>query len=296
MVLKTNSLPAQTATARPAFEAMDDDTVSIVSTVAQADTTSANAAPAAATPAATTPTVATPAAATPAAEAANPAPVAVRPANAVVVSTTSAAAAFKAEVEAMKGAIDFSFGNYPSFKPAGGKLKCKEPVASLGSWVRGTMIGWNNRVQVSPGEGKPKDLVAYSDDCVTISKVIGEAGADWEGRPVAEYLLHLRGDQGCNLAKASTYVDVAFAVAECESNLKEFIGEVVQIVLSPSSATGFTSYQSKLTATAICVEKRLPGFKLPEDPFNFYFQVEDAVKGDKEWQKLKVLAKLPTKA
>ena len=287
MVLKTNSLPAQAnPTNRPAFEPMDDDT-------AGAATSAATAAPAAAPAAESAP--AAPAASAPAA----PAPaaaVAIRAPNPVAASTPSAAAAFKAEVEAMKGAIDFSFGNYPSFKPAGGKLKCKEPVASLGSWVRGTMIGWNNRVQVSPGEGKPKDLVAYSDDCVTISKVIGEGGADWEGRPVAEYLLHLRGDQGCNLAKASTYVDVAFAVAECESNSTEFIGEVVQIVLSPSSATGFTSYQEKLKATAMCVAKGLPGFKLPEDPFHFYFLVEDASKGDNEWAKLKVLAKLPTKA
>ena len=283
MVLKTNSLPAQTnTTVRPAFEPMDDDTVG-----AAASAESAPAAPAAAPAAESAP-------AAPAASA--PAAIAVRPANAVVASTASAVQAFKDQVAAMKDAVDLSFGNFPTFKPSGGKLKCKEPVASLGAWARGMMTGWSDRVQVSPGDGKPKDLVAYADDCVTISKVIGDAGAEWVGRTVAEYVQHLRVNLGCNLAKAAIYVDVAFALSECESGNTDFVGETVQITLSPSSAKGFKSYQAKLDAAAICVEKGYPGFKLPENPFNFYFAVESASKGDKEWEKLLVLAKLPTKA
>lgn len=289
MVLKTNSLPAQAnPTNRPAFEPMDDDTAgNQASTVNAAAETPAPAVSAAAAP------VSTPTQAPAPAQAALPA---VITQGAVAVAPANAGASFKAEVEAMKGAIDFAYGNYPMFKASSGKLKCKEPVASLGAWTRGNMIGWNDRVQVSPGEGKSKDLVAYSDDCATISKVIGEAGSGWIGRAVADYVQHLRVDQNCNLAKASVYVDVAFAVTECESNSIDFVGEVVQITLSPSSIPSFKSYQEKLKATAMCVAKGLPGFKLPEDPFHFYFLVEDASKGDNEWAKLKVLAKLPTKA
>lgn len=289
MVLKTNSLPAQAnPTNRPAFEPMDDDTAgNQASTVNASTETPAPAVSAAAAP------VSTPTQAPAPAQAALPA---VITQGAVAVAPANAGASFKAEVEAMKGAVDFSFGNYPMFKASGGKVKCKDPVTSLGEWVFGRMIGWNDRVQVSPGEGKSKDLVAYSDDCVTISKVIGEAGEGWVGRSVADYVQHLRVDQNCILAKSSVYVDVALALFKCESSSVDFIGEVIQITLNPSSISSFKSYQEKLKTTAMCVAKGLPGFKLPDDPFSFYFTVEAAAKGDKAWEKLKVLAKLPTKA
>lgn len=275
MVLATNPATlAATANVKPGFEPMDDDTM-------DTSTPAANTAPA-------KPVEATPIAQAPAAPAANDAP------SAVVVAPQPSR--FAEEVSAMRGAADFTYGNFKIYKAVNGKIRCGADKSVLGTWVKVAMLGWDEHTQINPAVDGPKakDMVAYSKDGVVIDSVIGEDNADWEGKTVEAYLAFMRtGDW--RLAKKSVYIDIACAVLEAEANA-DAVGEIFQITLSPSSITSFRSYQQKLEQTAKAVGRSIPGFKIPADPFTFYFVCEDANKGDNSWTKLGVSLKAPVKA
>ena len=72
-------------------------------------------------------------------------------------------------------------------------------------------------------------------------------------------------------------------------------GDIIQVTLPPTSTPAFSKYQSGLAGKARAIEMGIPGIKLPEDPFTFFFVVEKASKGDNKWTKLKIESKLPTK-
>lgn len=265
------------------FEEPDTDTVGQVGT----DAPAANDAPAAPPPAAATP-AASPAPA--------PAPVpAAASGGALATSNHDAINRFKEQVEEMKGAADFSHGNFPVFKGITGEIKCKEE--SLGRWVKGAMLAWDDHTQVSPGSDseKAKEAVGYSKDGETLDNVIGtDKYGQWVGKPVDDYLNFLREDGDYPHARKDRYVDVAFMVLECE-NGGERVGQTIQITLSKSSIPSFEAYQQSLKMAAMALKRNIPGAKLPEDPFTFYFIRESAAKGDKSWTKLRVSASLPAK-
>lgn len=226
---------------------------------------------------------------------------AIAKASAGAVTTQEAAAnakKFKSEVEAMKGAFNFDYGNFDSYKGNNGEiLQTGSGDDTFGRWVKGRMIGWDEHYEVSPGEksGSSKDFVAYSKDGKTIDYVIGEEQREWVGKSVAEYVQYLK--DGEDFAKASSrhFIDVAFAVLGADNGDAEGIGKVVQITLSKSSIPAFSKYQEGLKSAARCVEMGLPGFTIPADPFTFYFIREVAKKGDDNWTKLRIEQTLPNK-
>lgn len=222
--------------------------------------------------------------------------VAERPAAAVVIAP-KVGNSFSKEVEALKGAADFSYGNFTVFKGIQGEIKgIGDSTASLGRWAKGTMIAWDEHFEISPGSKteKSKDAVAYSKDGITVDNVVGEDLRQWQGKAVADYVAYLKSEMDYDQAGSRRFIDVAFAVLETESN-EEFVGEIIQVTLSQSSIPSFKKYQEKLVQTARCVERGVPGFKVPEDPFTFYFLRQAASKGDNDWTKLEVLIKLPAK-
>lgn len=213
-----------------------------------------------------------------------------------VDDTAARARQFKKDVEAMQGAADFSYGNHRVFKAKDGVIKeMNGEKVDLGKWVKVRLLAWDRHFEVSPGEeGKSSgDFVAYSKDGVTIDHVIGEEQKSWEGKSVAEYLEYLRETEDFDKASKREFIDCQVAALGSEEE-PDFSG-VVQVTLSSSSIPAFKKYQTDLEATAKCVAMGLPGYKLPEDPFTFYFVREAAEKGKNSWTKLKILMTLPAK-
>jgi len=260
-------------------------------------------------PAGTADSAAAPSAVAAAPAAAAPADAPVAPAaTGLVKATTGTVAAmndaakrakeFQKEVEAMKGASDFAFGNYRVFKGNNGTIiESSGDKADLGRWAQVRMISWDDHFEVSPGEqsASTKDFVAYSKDGKTIDSVIGDELKGWAGKPVAEYVQYLQKEEDFDNAKCRRFVDVGGALLACENGEDGPLGTVVQITLSESSIPAFSRYQQELNDKARCVAMGLPGFKLPDDPFTLFFVRELASKGNNNWTKLKILGALPAK-
>lgn len=238
--------------------------------------------------------------ATPTPEAKAAASTAVARASTSAVATNDAAAkakAFQKEFQDMKGASDFAFGNYRSFKGNNGTIiESGGDKEDLGRWVQIRLLSWDEHFEVSPGEqsASTKDFVAYSKDGKTIDSVIGEDQRSWVGKAVADYVENLKGEEGFDGAKCRRFIDVAGALMSAE-NGDDLVGTVIQITLSESSIPSFSRYQQELTDKARCVAMGLPGFKLPDDPFTMFFIRELANKGNNSWTKLKIASALPAK-
>lgn len=224
---------------------------------------------------------------------------AIAKAQTTAVSTADAASVakqFKKEVEAMKGAADFGYGSHRVVKADNGALKemAGEKV-NFGRWMKVRLLAWDYSYQVSPGEqGKDSgQFVAYSKDGVTIDSIIGEELKSWEGKPLDDYLEYLRNEEEFDKAGKREFIDTECAVLGSEDE-PEF-REVLQVTLSSSSIPAFRKYQSDLEANAKCVAMGLAGFRLPEDPFTFYYLRDVASKGSNTWTKLKIVSSLPAK-
>lgn len=280
---KSNAAPAANTPPAPApmapttsvgsFETMDETTSS---QPASNDAISGDAAPAAA-PASTA--------------------VAVKPAGAVVTSNKAEATAFQKEVEAMKGAADFRYGNFKVFKGNNGDImETGGGSAKLGRWVKVSMLAWDDHTEISPGSksDKSKEAVAYSKDGITVDSIIGSQFSEFVGKSVDDYVQYLKTDGDYPDAKKSRFIDIACIVHEADSE-DTFNGEVIQVTLSQSSIPSFASYQETLVMKAKAAARGIPGVKIPEDPFTFYFLREVTTKGDNTWTKLKVLQELPKK-
>lgn len=214
-----------------------------------------------------------------------------------VADAASKAKQFQREVEAMKGASDFSYGNYRVFKGNNGEiLESGGDEDSLGRWAKVRLLSWDDHYEVSPGEQaqNTKEFVAYSKDGKTIDSVIGEDQKAWVGRSVDEYIKHLKEVEEFPNTKCRRFVDTAVALLGTDSSDGP-IGSVIQVTLSESSIPAFSRYQQELQDKARCVAMGLPGFNLPEDPFTFFFLREVATKGNNKWTKLKIVATLPAK-
>lgn len=221
-------------------------------------------------------------------------------ASATSVAVANAAAKakeFQKEVQAMKDASDFSYGNYPVFKGNNGEIaESGGDEASLGRWAQVRLLSWSDHYEISPGEqgASTKDFVAYSKDGKTIDSVIGEDQKKFVGSSVDEYLKYLKEEEEFANAKVRRFVDTACALLATDSGDGP-IGTVIQVTLSESSIPAFSKYQQSLQDNARCVAMGLPGFSLPEDAFTFYFLREVASKGSNKWTKLKILSTLPAK-
>jgi hypothetical protein len=226
---------------------------------------------------------------------------AIATAQASAVSVADAAAkakGFQKEVEAMKGAFSFDYGNFDAYKGNNGEIaQTGGGDDSFGRWVKVRMLGWDEHYEVSPGEKdqKSKDYVAYSKDGKTIDHVIGEEQRGFVGKTIDEYVTYLREDEEFEKAGSRRFIDIACAVLGADTEDAAGVGKVVQITLSQSSIPAFSKYQEQLKTTARCVEMGLPGFTVPEDPFTFYFVREVATKGTDKWTKLRIEQTLPNK-
>lgn len=242
--------------------------------------------------------VATPAAAAPAAAAVETT-TAIAKAAATSMTTNdaaNAAKAFKKDVEAMKGAADFSYGTHRVFKAKDGVIKeMNGDKLVLGKWVKVHLLAWDRHFEISPGDDGASSaaFVAYSNDGVTIDSIVGEEVKSWIGKGVNEYLEHLRTVEEFDDAGKREFIDCQCAAMGSEEE-PDFSG-VIQVTLSSSSIPAFKRYQSDLEATAKCVQMGLPGYKLPESPFQFYMVREAAEKGKNSWTKIKICSTLPAK-
>ena len=214
-----------------------------------------------------------------------------------VAEAANKAKEFQREVNAMKGASDFAYGNFRVFKGNNGEIsESGGDQATLGRWAKVRLLSWDDHHEVSPGEksDSSKSFVAYSKDGKVIDSVIGEEQKEWVGRPMADYVDYLRTKEEFANAGSRRFVDMACALMAAEDEDAP-IGEVIQVTLSKSSIPAFSKYQEQLTNKARCVAMGLPGFTLPEDPFTFFLVREVAKKGDDKWTKLKIETTLPAK-
>lgn len=214
---------------------------------------------------------------------------------AVVGNAAERTKIFKKELDSMRGASDFRYGNYAVYKGINGEVMSNDTAnASMGRWVKVRLLSWDDHYEVSPGESgdSTKDYVAYSKDGKTVDSVLGSELQEWVGKSVDEYTTFLRDEEDFKLTKCRRFIDTACAVLGADKGSAP-IGKVVQITLSETSIPSFASYQQQLQDNARCVEMGLAGFTLPDDPFSFFFLRESAQKGKNNWTKLRVLATLP---
>ena len=214
-----------------------------------------------------------------------------------VADAAAKAKEFQREINAMRGASDFSYGNFRVFKGNNGEIaESGGEEATLGRWAKVRLLSWDDHFEISPGEqgASTKDFVAYSKDGKRIDSVIGEELKAWVGKSVDEYVEYLRTTEEFANTKCRRFVDMAVALMAADHEDAP-IGEVIQVTLSESSIPAFSRYQEQLSNKARCVAMGLPGFTLPEDPFTFFLIREVAKKGDNKWTKLKVESNLPAK-
>jgi hypothetical protein len=204
---------------------------------------------------------------------------------------------FAKDVQDMKGASDFAYGNFTVYKGSNGEI-CESggDGKSMGRWVKVRLLSWDDHHEISPGESgaSTKDFVAYSKDGVTVDSVVGQELQMWVGRPVADYVNYLRKEEEFAQTKTRRFIDTACAVLEAD-NADAPVSTVVQITLSETSIPAFSKYQQDLQNRARCAAMNLPGFSLPEDPFTFVFVREIATKGSNKWTKLRIEPTVPTK-
>ena len=204
---------------------------------------------------------------------------------------------FSQQVSEMKGALDMSYGNFRVFKASNGAIvEVGDNGEDLGRFVQVRMMAWDKHWEVSPGtnDKKSKDYLAFSDDGVHIDRVVGEELQKYVGSTIEQYLKYLREDEGFDNASKREFVDVACVALSNDAGV-DLEGDIIQVTLPPTSIPAFSKYQSGLAGKARALEMGIPGIKLPEDPFTFFFVVEKASKGDNKWTKLKIESKLPTK-
>lgn len=225
---------------------------------------------------------------------------AVAKASATSVSTNDAIArakGFQKEVEAMKGSADFSWGTHRVFKAKDGVIKeMNGEKLKLGRWVKVQMLAWDSHSEISPGEeGKSSaEFVAYAKDGKTIDYVIGDEQKKYVGSTVTDYLAYLKTEEDFDRASKRDFIDVQCAVLDCEDQ-SEF-HEIIQITLSSSSIPAFKQYQNDLNARSKCAAMGLPGYSVPENPFQFFFIREDAANNKNQtWTKLAIKTNLPAK-
>lgn len=214
-----------------------------------------------------------------------------------VADAANKAKAFAKEVEAMKDASDFSYGNYQVFKGNNGEVaEGGEKGVSLGRWAKVRLMSWGEHTEISPGESgaSSKDYVAYSKDGVNIDSVIGEELQMWVGKSVKGYADFLRDDEGFAKTKVRKFIDTACFLLASDSG-EGPIGKTIQVTLSESSIPSFARYQNELKDDARAVAMGLPGATLPEDAFTFFFLRELASKGSNRWTKLRIVSSLPAK-
>lgn len=214
-----------------------------------------------------------------------------------VADAAAKAKEFQREINAMRGASDFSYGNFRVFKGNNGEIaESGGEEATLGRWAKVRLLSWDDHFEISPGEqgASTKDFVAYSKDGKRIDSVIGEELKTWVGKSVDEYVEYLRTTEEFANTKCRRFVDMAVALMAADQEDAP-IGEVIQVTLSEPSIPAFSRYQEQLSNKARCVAMGLPGFTLPEDPFTFFLVREVAKKGENRWTKLKVESNLPAK-
>ena len=227
--------------------------------------------------------------------------VAIAKASASSLATSDAAVQakkFQKEFEEMRGASDFSYGNYKLFKGNNGSIveSGKDGGDDLGRWAKIRIISWAPHYEMSPGESgaSSKDFVAYSKDGITVDSVIGQEMQKWVGSSVADYMEYMRKEEGFQQAKKRQFIDMGCALLECDSG-EGPLNKVIQITLSETSIPSFSRYQQELKDTVRCMAMGLAGFSMPEDPFQLYVVREVASKGQNRWTKLSLTTSLPAK-
>lgn len=201
------------------------------------------------------------------------------------------AAQFKKELAEMEDALDFSSGSMKSYKASNGSIsETGDGKGVLGAWVEGRMMAYSRYHQITPGVSgqKYKGFVGYSNDGKTISHVIGDGHErTFVGKPIQDYLDYLRTTEGFEEADSKVYMNVAMLVTASEKGQVE-PGEVVNVILPPTSIRSFAAYEDKLKVAARAAAMGLPTKGLPDDPFRFRFVASLTRFNGNEWTKLDI--------
>lgn len=221
--------------------------------------------------------------------------VAVKSSNAVAVATKASELAKL--VTEIKDKLPLAYGDAPTFKAkSGGQIvggNSATEATKLGRWIQVSLLSWSDRQEISPGSDSPdaKDLVAYSEDNLTVTNILGDDMAEHVGKTIPEYLKVLREEYNMPKAAARRMVDLLVYVLDAEKST-DYTNSTAIITLPPSSIRSFDGYMSKLSQIALAQARGLP-VKVPEDPLTFFLYCEGASKDGKEWTKLSVSTTLP---
>lgn len=214
-----------------------------------------------------------------------------KPASISIALASEKAAQFKKELAEMEDALDFASGSMKSYKASNGSIsETGDGKGVLGAWVEGRMMAYSRYHQITPGVSgqKYKGFVGYSNDGKTISHVIGDGHErTFVGKPIQDYLDYLRTTEGFEEADSKVYMNVAMLVTASEKGQVE-PGEVVNVILPPTSIRSFAAYEDKLKVAARAAAMGLPTKGLPDDPFRFRFVASLTRFNGNEWTKLDI--------
>lgn len=202
---------------------------------------------------------------------------------------------FAKVIDQLQDIVPLTYGSAPVFKAqSGGVIANSESNVRLGRFAKVSLLSWSNRMEVGPGNDskEAKGYVAYSDDCVNITKVVGEDMQEHVGKSIAEYVAVLKNEYGMPKAAARRMIDMLVYVHESEKPT-DFTGDQIILTLPPSSISSFDAYVAKLRNAALSASRGFAA-KLPEDPTTFWVYVQSVSKDGKNWVKLDVSAARPS--
>jgi hypothetical protein len=129
------------------------------------------------------------------------------------------------------------YGELPRLKCSNGNVMDSDGKL-LGDWIEIQLLSFNDTYVVSPcDKNAPADIVRYSAN--------GADFADGSGETVADYVAELKA-AGWADAVSKKYIEVVGVLRE-SAKPTDLIGDMVQLQLSPTSATAWSGFRKQLS-------------------------------------------------
>ncbi len=136
--------------------------------------------------------------------------------------------------EEKKNSFKAGFGEIPRLKVGSGNV-VDQDGKNLGRWLEVQILSYNEVFVISPcDKNAPSELVRYSYSNITFD--------DGTGDSVAEYLADLKTNWPDSACKRYYEVIALLRASEMSS---DYMNELVQIQLSPTSVTAFEGYRKQ---------------------------------------------------
>lgn len=178
--------------------------------------------------------------ATPAVETATPMNTAVtvtQPTHAPAMEVRVPTGGFQLVWQGKENLFPAEYGELPRLKCSNGNTMDSDGKL-LGDWIEIQLLSFNDTYVISPcDKNAPADIVRYSSNGVDFG--------DGSGETVSDYVAELKA-AGWADAASKKYVEV-IGVLRAAAKPTDLVGEMVQLQLSPTSATAWNGFRKQLS-------------------------------------------------